>query len=36
VVGVFIAIPMAALIHSVLTIIRERSKAPDAPVPADG
>jgi putative permease len=36
VVGVFIAIPMAALIHSVLVIIRERSKQPEVPSPADG
>jgi len=36
VVGIFIAIPMAALIHSVLTIVRERSKRTDAALPADG
>jgi len=36
VVGVFIAIPMAALIHSVLVIIGERSKQPEEPAPADG
>ena len=36
VVGVFIAIPMAALIHSVLVIIGERSKQPEEPAPVDG